>query len=425
MSEMIRWKKVGAIFAEDLGYRNNALDYIDITIVNSPYGKSAVTNGITSNIEVTNDIHVEDSPSYTFLFKGVKSTQTGTIKYLLDSLSGRFVLAWCTTSAGQIGFYDGSWKNFGLAPNDGEYHDLAFVFDSDLSEAKLYIDGVKFGSTLSYVDRNISGSTRVFGHYSLTGNFWEGECKDFIIFNRVLTEKEITDFSTNSTFDYDKNIVSNWTMDDTSLITDNGVLGDNEGTVVGSPTVVNTPIGVALDCDGSNDWITVDDDPSLNFDLGSFSVVYYGQFNDDTNRDTIFNKGIPFNGGVNAGYELAYRGDLVNDPILWGVNDDDTSNFISIAYNTGGLAEQFRTIAGTIDRDNGIMQLFVDGECVATEDSTPITSSTSNTDTLYLGASLFSGREFAGVYGKAIILNTALTCTQIKDLRNRILRGEL
>jgi hypothetical protein len=75
------------------------------------------------------------------------STWEGT-RYLFDVESGRFAFAWSSDGyAGQIGFYQTAWGLFGATPSLDVWHHIALCCGAD---ARLYVDGVPYGSTKTY-----------------------------------------------------------------------------------------------------------------------------------------------------------------------------------------------------------------------------------------------------------------------------------
>ncbi len=136
------------------------------------------------------------TPSANFTFSTwVKSSQTGTLRYLYDQGSPRLILAWLGNTSNQIGIFEGGgWKTFGVAtPNDNAWHHLAFVFTT--STAKLYIDGVQSGSTLGYTNFSLSSSDAqsIGGHYEdpgLAGRL-DGQLDDVRIYSRSLSDTDV------------------------------------------------------------------------------------------------------------------------------------------------------------------------------------------------------------------------------------------
>ena len=74
---------------------------------------------------------------------------------------------------------------------DGTWHMVTFVRDSDRSEGRLYVDGVYVGGYSSEA-RGVSNSyTHYFGSYG-GGEFYEGKMDDVRLYDKALTEAEIS-----------------------------------------------------------------------------------------------------------------------------------------------------------------------------------------------------------------------------------------
>ncbi len=124
--------------------------------------------------------------SYTFIFWMKSSAAAGTVQYLIDFQSGRFVIAHQSSSSGKLGYYDGNdWRVLQSAPIDGLWHHLAFVFNSVTATGMAYIDGVA-GTSAVYSAANLGGTARIGNKYNGTGNGFNGSLGDGRIYLGVL-----------------------------------------------------------------------------------------------------------------------------------------------------------------------------------------------------------------------------------------------
>jgi hypothetical protein len=126
----------------------------------------------------------------------VKSSQINTYKYLVDfdGTTDRWIFGWNTSSSGQIGYFNGTWRNFGTNPAaDGSWHHLVLVVTA--SKQRLYIDGVQFGSELSSATSAMDGNGTTM--YAPRGGF-DGETADLRLYNVELSLAQIKEIYNNS-----------------------------------------------------------------------------------------------------------------------------------------------------------------------------------------------------------------------------------
>jgi hypothetical protein len=134
-----------------------------------------------------------DTNEYSFCM-WAKSDKTAEDRdYLLDL--GGFFIAWGTNTAGQLGWFDNNaWSSVGTAPNDGNWHHLAFVYIGG-SSGTVYVDGSSVG-TISGQAINlpaISGQPSIIGNER---NFtskrgFEGRLDDIRIFDSALDAADV------------------------------------------------------------------------------------------------------------------------------------------------------------------------------------------------------------------------------------------
>lgn len=249
---------VDTIGAQDGIYRNGQYGNQN-TSTKSVAGKinTALTfDGTGDNIEITG--LTSTNQSYTFSM-WVKSTQNGVTdkRLFMSAASGWFILQW-RSGARRIGFYDGtSSREYSGEENtggDGDWHHLVFIFNSVSSNSSLYVDGAKFGSTVSYTPNDIGGDVRIASDSVGTDsrNFI-GELDDFRIYERVLSVEDITQL---------------WNDGDGTETSEIGALGATHQ-VVGTTSSYQSPHGLdsladlAVEGDhevNGNDWVDTDQD---------------------------------------------------------------------------------------------------------------------------------------------------------------------
>ncbi len=148
-------------------------------------------NGTGDNISISGVTNTGNKMTVTMW---VKSTQTGTAKFLFDGSEvpelKRLAWAFHTQISGNMGIYDqGAWRQTGSnTPNDGSWHFIALVIDN--LSADSYVDGVKgsLTATLASFDWSAIDVLRIASNYGGTGSYFAGDLSDFRIYeNQALT----------------------------------------------------------------------------------------------------------------------------------------------------------------------------------------------------------------------------------------------
>lgn len=116
------------------------------------------------------------TPSIFSFFIDVKETGTDT-RYIFDSNSGgsdRIILAWRTATTGQIGLFDGVWRDAGAGPVTDAKYNLVFYLNG-VDTFYVFAKGEQIG-TATYTPRAISTSAtiRLMKHNSLASGELEG-----------------------------------------------------------------------------------------------------------------------------------------------------------------------------------------------------------------------------------------------------------
>ncbi len=170
--------------------------------------------------------------------------------------------------------------------NDGAWHHLAFVRSG--STGYLYVDGSQETTVdLSAIGDIDSGHGLKFGAYYYK-NF-DGVVDDIRVYDRALASGEVIDVRDNAgtVTDY----VSYWKLDENSGDVAGDEATNNNGNIQGMPATKWTTgqhnYGVELG--GSNDYVDINDDPSLNFDSNNFSITAWVKTNDNNQWQVIGN----------------------------------------------------------------------------------------------------------------------------------------
>jgi len=197
---------VGSYTVTDNVGGNNGTSYTNTTATMSVAGFSANTTPVTGHgalsfngsndfINTTGAAPISGDRTFTFWANPQSKARSIIISDFSSSLTAKLFLTMAISdTSGHIGFYDGTaWRDFGVTATWNSWHHYAFVFSG--STAKLYIDGVPAGSTLTYATQSTASNDKfVIGDYSTTGSgnsSYQGVLDDLRIYSRALSVGEI------------------------------------------------------------------------------------------------------------------------------------------------------------------------------------------------------------------------------------------
>ncbi len=368
------------------------------------YGKALDFDGSDDYIDM--DTFSSTSGSYTFNMWVNSSRADETLDYLFDSESGRFVLGFFTNTSGQIGFFDGSWKNFGSAPNDGKWHHLSFVFDGSNSTAELYVDGVQFGSSQSYSSKNIGGNIALGTYHSGGSSTYKGQIDEVKIYDYARTPAEIHEDMNGSPLAY-------WKFDEGYGTTVNDSMGNYNKTQTGLDWNDSGRYGKTLQYSGiSGEGVDLMDHADLtNIQSNSNSFSYSLWFKSDktTGGDSVA-RIISRDCSNYFCIQLDQAGTYSNQVRMY-YSASENSGFKAL----NGTTDWHHTV-GVWDQENSKFYWYLDGKLIY-EDTT-LTDFTTATRDIFLGANSegggLGGNNFSGYIDDVKIYNYALTEDQVK-----------
>ena len=226
---------------------------------------------------------------------------------------------------------------------DSTWHNYTIVFDSTMGQlvtnCKIYIDGNYFSNNVSYAPKNINTIGEIpltFGEYwSQGGDFrtYLGSLDDIAIYNRALTQQEITQLYTGQvipSYVPTNGLVGYWPFNGNA----NDVSGNgNNGTVNGA-TLTTDRFGnleKAYSFDGVSNGVVVAHSPSLIFtNQLSFSVWLYS---DTSKIADVLEKFTASNGqNGDGGPQLTLRPNNTMDLAIWK-NNISNFTYSSTIYN--------------------------------------------------------------------------------------------
>ena len=116
------------------------------------------------------------------------NAESTNLRYLLDIQSGRTIFAASASTAGQIGYYDGGWKEFAADANAIK----VLTYDLVEDNAKIRIDGTQEYSDTTYDQLAIGGDIGLFAKYDATFSRLAGNMYQTILRAAESTDEEIT-----------------------------------------------------------------------------------------------------------------------------------------------------------------------------------------------------------------------------------------
>jgi hypothetical protein len=309
--------------------------------------------------------------------------------------------------------------------NDGQWHHGVVTFDDPGNIVKLFVDGVLIGSlsTSSTPDNTGSQPLRIAGNaQSLVEDFFVGQLDEIGVWNRALSQTEITNLMNNGVF------VSTGLLFKNSFdnlpppaieICDNGLDDDGDGFKDSQDSDCPPPSNTGynyepfLTVNSHNDVVSV---PSTqNLKLSTFSVASWFKTTSNFAMEAdIANKG--GHGTDSSGNNMNYG--------MW----ISSSEQLEGGFETSSGANQYATSPGSFNDgqwhhgvvtfDGSIVRLYVDGIQFSTK-STSSTPEISGNHPLKIGAnSRAVSNLFTGNIDEVGVWNRALTTSEITNLMN-------
>ena len=202
-------------------------------------------------------------------------------------------------------------------------------------------------------------------------------------------------------------LISLWTFDegdiDGQIVMD--VAGNNNGTMIGQPEIVDGWIGDALQFDGETSGVNCGADESLNMGKEDFTLdAWFNAGTQTSSWPCLFRKGNALCDGCPPGYAIYWAGNIWNFALDNSnqLNDRDRVSVGSGPY----MDEKWHHIAAT--RDESEIRLYLDGVLVA--------SAPSNDRNVNVGTELYLSFDtsFNGAIDEAKIYNRALSEEEIQ-----------
>jgi hypothetical protein len=202
----------------------------------------------SNRIDITGLYHsggTDANRCYAFHF-WLKSPQSATSRYLLDAF-GTLIFAWNVTAAGQVGYFDGTWRgNFGSGLNDDAWHHIVYVLDGAALNGTVYADGHSVG-TAAYSPQDIGAVVFLGCDWLQSGTHYDGLMDEVRVSKTVRSSNWVWATYLNQASN-DAFITVGPTLEDVDL---DGMLDSWETNHFGD--LVTAEIGTDNDGDGSDD----------------------------------------------------------------------------------------------------------------------------------------------------------------------------
>jgi hypothetical protein len=216
----------------------------------------------------------------------------------------------------------------------------------------------------------------------------------------------------------DPNLVSYWMFDEGSGATALDYAGDNNGTVHGA-TWTTGQIEGALSFDGIDDYVDVDDDPSLRFSQhDSFTISYWALPISDEHGGWVVCKMQPSAQSHCFTYETEWNSSI--SAFGFTISRANSSSWVPIHTIAGSApAGSWYHVAAVYD--NRDMKIYLNGQLNVSGIFPYHTDSTPSDNSMAIGARLIistfeSGTFFDGQIDEVAIYDRALSAEEVQQL---------
>ncbi|MBB6646633.1 LamG domain-containing protein [Halobellus ruber] len=205
-------------------------------------------------------------------------------------------------------------------------------------------------------------------------------------------------------------LVSYWPLDSVGDGTAEDIVGTNDGALNGGVSAVSGEVDGAAAFDGSDDYVNVPDDPSLDLTGALTLAAWVKPSSDQDNYARILSR--EQSGAGNRQYNLGVDADAT-DPRT--VVDTAGANGVEVSATVTFTDDSWHHAALTFDTSDAV-RLYIDG---TEEDSTPVNAPlVSRSSTVKFGAPAhLPGKDFfTGRIDDVRIYDRALSATEVSDL---------
>jgi hypothetical protein len=206
-------------------------------------------------------------------------------------------------------------------------------------------------------------------------------------------------------------MVSWWPLDEAVGTTAHDIMGPNPGSWVGGPTVVGGQVAQALLFNSQGTYVAVNNNASLNFGTGPFSIDAWIFLNGTAAGPRVIVDKRTQPGPVPIGYSFL----VASMKLGLQIGDGTTvNNLTTTATMTPGA---WHHVAATIDRSSNSATLYIDG--TPQTFATTVAGSVSNGAQLWIGQRQLGAQQpFEGIIDEVEIFSRAITGTEVASLYN-------
>src|SRR3989338_8208125 len=318
------------------------------------------------------------------------------------------------------GYLLGRIQNAAYAVNDitgsadltGAWHHVIFTYDANF--LNLYVDGVSAATPVAKtITPGTNTSALTIGKTLTLGRFAKGTIEDVSIYNRALSQVEITALYQSydpgiQVSDLQKGLVGQWKMDGNAK---DSTPNSNHGTVTGATLTTDRKgqANKAYSFNGSTDYIDAGDTNS-DVTTAGVSVTAWVKFTSDAAGVDygIVSKKTGFTDA--SGYFLIYE----NNQLYFNVGFSGGYRELAGEASGANLGTGWKHVVGTTDGTN--MYIYVDGVQTNTRSDTNANIA-ANAQTLRIGETGFGARYWLnGSIDDARVYNRALSQVEITAL---------
>ncbi len=178
----------------------------------------------------------------------------------------------------------------------------------------------------------------------------------------------------------------------------------------------------ALNFDGVDDRVVIENFGLINFGEGSFTISLWVKVNKySENSMYLLSKG-SFNVDQDDGTNGAWYGlELNGDELSFSIDDNANESSVSSEGALGMLGDDWNHVVAVRDTDNNKIRLYHNGRKIAEGDD--VTGNIANLEELLLCNSYFLDTPFNGALDEIKLFNYALTTTEILEITNEFITG--
>ncbi len=303
---------------------------------------------------------------------------------------------------------------------DGNWHHIACVMDRDSTAFSIYVDGKLEASDTSLTEGSAASNPNnlIFGETSVSSEF-DGGIDDVRIYNYSRTAKQIVQDMNGGLpsvggVGSPANTIAYWNLDEGQGTTANDKSGRGNSLTLNTSTSAWTTSGKfasAWNGLGSN-WLTRADDDDFDFAAAEdFSISLWVKSDSTTNpsgAEYVLSKL-----ESSAGYRIRFN---TSGQIRFSIDDDTAYTPDDEVTSTADIYDAAWHNVITVKNGTSRIDLYVDGNLVATDTSLAATGTLANAIALYLGDrnGVDGGDEFNGDIDEIKFYRYALNAQEVK-----------